>query len=110
MACTRDGISGIREPRTRVLAGSLGASLLPDRRCAVRPLKIIVIDPRRRATAAEADLHIKPCPGANVAVLNIFTTIVLYRSGLLGRRPLEDAPRAISVQRRQAAQNVLRVA
>jgi len=31
---------------------------------------MIVIDPRRTATAAEADLHIKPRLGTNVAVLN----------------------------------------
>ncbi len=41
-----------------------------DRRCAGRPSRMIVIDPRRTATAAEADLHIKPRLGTNVAVLN----------------------------------------
>ena len=41
-----------------------------DRRRADRPSKMIVIDPRRTATAAEADLHIKPRLGTNVAVLN----------------------------------------
>ncbi len=41
-----------------------------DRRCAARPSRMIVIDPRRTATAAEADLHIKPRLGTNVAVLN----------------------------------------
>ncbi|MBN9004020.1 MAG: nitrate reductase [Rhizobiales bacterium] len=41
-----------------------------DRRRAVRLSKMVVIDPRRTATAAEADLHIKPRLGTNVAVLN----------------------------------------
>jgi anaerobic selenocysteine-containing dehydrogenase len=41
-----------------------------DRRRADRPSKLIVIDPRRTATAAEADLHIRPRLGTNVAVLN----------------------------------------
>ncbi len=41
-----------------------------DRRCADRPSRMIVIDPRRTVTAAEADLHIKPRLGTNVAVLN----------------------------------------
>ena len=41
-----------------------------DRRRADRPSKLIVIDPRRTATAAEADIHIRPRLGTNVAVLN----------------------------------------
>jgi len=41
-----------------------------DRRRADRASKMIVVDPRRTATAAEADLHIKPRLGTNVAVLN----------------------------------------
>jgi anaerobic selenocysteine-containing dehydrogenase len=41
-----------------------------DRRRSDAPSKMIVIDPRRTATAAEADLHIKPRLGTNVAVLN----------------------------------------
>lgn len=41
-----------------------------DRRRAAVPSKMIAIDPRRTATAAEADLHIKPRLGTNVAVLN----------------------------------------
>jgi anaerobic selenocysteine-containing dehydrogenase len=41
-----------------------------DRRRAGIPSKMIVIDPRRTATAAEADLHIRPRLGTNVAVLN----------------------------------------
>jgi anaerobic selenocysteine-containing dehydrogenase len=41
-----------------------------DRRRADIPSKMIVIDPRRTATAAEADLHIRPRLGTNVAVLN----------------------------------------
>lgn len=41
-----------------------------DRRRGDAPSKMIVIDPRRTATAAEADLHIKPRLGTNVAVLN----------------------------------------
>jgi anaerobic selenocysteine-containing dehydrogenase len=47
----------------------LWARLL-DRRRAKRPSKLIVIDPRRTATAAEADLHIRPRLGTNVALLN----------------------------------------
>lgn len=41
-----------------------------DRRRADRSSQMIVIDPRRTATAAEADLHIRPWLGTNVAVLN----------------------------------------
>jgi anaerobic selenocysteine-containing dehydrogenase len=41
-----------------------------DRRRSSPPSRMIVIDPRRTATAAEADLHIQPRLGTNVAVLN----------------------------------------
>jgi anaerobic selenocysteine-containing dehydrogenase len=41
-----------------------------DRRRAAVPSRMIAIDPRRTATAAEADLHIQPRLGTNVAVLN----------------------------------------
>ncbi len=41
-----------------------------DRRRATAPSRMIAIDPRRTATAAEADLHITPRLGTNVAVLN----------------------------------------
>ncbi|WP_300781470.1 nitrate reductase [Enhydrobacter sp.] len=41
-----------------------------DRRRSAAPSRMIAIDPRRTATAAEADLHIKPRLGTNVAVMN----------------------------------------
>ena len=41
-----------------------------DRRCGPNPPKLIVIDPRRTKIAAEADLHLAPKLGTNVAVLN----------------------------------------
>ena len=41
-----------------------------DRRAAANPPKLIVIDPRRTPTAAEADLHLAPKVGTNMAVLN----------------------------------------
>jgi anaerobic selenocysteine-containing dehydrogenase len=41
-----------------------------DRRRAAAPSRMIAIDPRRTATTAEADLHIRPRLGTNVAVLN----------------------------------------
>lgn len=46
----------------------LWARVLDRRRAA--PSRMIAIDPRRTPTAAEADLHIKPRLGTNVAVLN----------------------------------------
>src|SRR3954469_11618561 len=41
-----------------------------DRRRGQRPPKLIVIDPRESATAKEADLHLAPKVGSNVALLN----------------------------------------
>jgi ferredoxin-nitrate reductase len=41
-----------------------------DRRRGPNPPKLIVIDPRRTATAKEADIHLAPRLGTNVALLN----------------------------------------
>ena len=41
-----------------------------DRRRSMAPSRMIVIDPRLTKTAAEADIHIRPRLGTNVAVLN----------------------------------------
>lgn len=41
-----------------------------DRRRGPRPPKLIVIDPRATATAKEADIHLAPRVGANVALIN----------------------------------------
>jgi ferredoxin-nitrate reductase len=45
-----------------------------DRRRGPNPLKLIVIDPRRTATAAEADIHLAPRAGTNVALLKRLLT------------------------------------
>lgn len=41
-----------------------------DRRHGPRPPRLVVIDPRTTPTAREADVHLMPRPGTNVAVLN----------------------------------------
>jgi anaerobic selenocysteine-containing dehydrogenase len=41
-----------------------------DRRAGPNPPKLIVIDPRATATAKEADMHLAPRVGTNVALLN----------------------------------------
>src|SRR5207237_7180578 len=41
-----------------------------DRRRGSEPPKLIVIDPRETATAREADVHLVPRVGTNVALLN----------------------------------------
>lgn len=50
-----------------------------DRRRGPSPPRLIVVDPRRTAAAAEADLHLAPRLGTNVALMNGL---------LLGRRDL----------------------
>ena len=45
-------------------------SRILDRRAAPSPPKLIVIDPRRTMSAREADLHLAPRIGTNVAVMN----------------------------------------
>ena len=41
-----------------------------DRRRGPRPPKLVVVDPRRTPAAAEADVHLAPRFGTNVAILN----------------------------------------
>ncbi len=41
-----------------------------DRLAGPRRPRLIVVDPRRTPTAAEADIHLRPRPGTNVALLN----------------------------------------
>jgi ferredoxin-nitrate reductase len=43
---------------------------LLDRRRGANPPRLVVIDPRKTPTAAEADLHLRPRVGTNVALLN----------------------------------------
>jgi ferredoxin-nitrate reductase len=45
-------------------------SRILDRRRGPRPPRLVVVDPRRTPTAAEADIHLAPRLGTNVAVLN----------------------------------------
>lgn len=45
-------------------------SRILDRRRGANPPKLVVIDPRETATAKEADVHLAPILGTNVAVLN----------------------------------------
>src|SRR5205814_7995927 len=41
-----------------------------DRLAGPRPPKLVVVDPRRTPTAAQADVHLRPRLGTNVALLN----------------------------------------
>jgi assimilatory nitrate reductase catalytic subunit len=50
-----------------------------------RPLKLVVIDPRRTATAEEADLHLALKPGSDVALFNGLLAD-LYRRGEIDAR------------------------
>jgi len=48
-----------------------------DRRSGPNPPKLIVVDPRETMTAREADLHLRPKLGTNVALLNGLLHLVL---------------------------------
>ncbi len=48
-----------------------------DRRRGPAPPRVVVIDPRRTPTAAEADVHLAPRAGTNVAVLNGLLRLVI---------------------------------
>jgi assimilatory nitrate reductase catalytic subunit len=49
---------------------------------AARGTKIVVIDPRKTATAALADLHLPIRPDADIGLFNLLLTIVSDRNGL----------------------------
>jgi anaerobic selenocysteine-containing dehydrogenase len=48
-----------------------------DRRAGPNPPKLIVIDPRQSFTAQEADLHLAPKVGTNLAVLNGLLNLII---------------------------------
>jgi ferredoxin-nitrate reductase len=48
-----------------------------DRRASPNPPKLIVIDPRETATAREADVHLAPRVGTNVALMNGLLNLVI---------------------------------
>lgn len=52
-------------------------SRLLDRRRGPNPPKLIVMDPRRTPSAEEADLHLAPRVGSNVAVLNCLLNLII---------------------------------
>lgn len=55
-----------------------------DRRRGPNPPKLIVIDPRRTATAKEADIHLSPRVGTNVALLNGILHVIVERGWIDG--------------------------
>jgi len=50
---------------------------LLDRRRGPRPPRLVVVDPRRTATACEADVHLAPRAGTNQAVMNGLLNLVI---------------------------------
>ena len=48
-----------------------------DRRRGPKPPKLIIVDPRRTPSAEEADLHLRPRIGTNVAVLNGLLNLII---------------------------------
>ncbi len=60
-----------------------------DRRRGPRPPKLVVVDPRRTDTAAEADVHLQPRVGTNVALLNGILHLLL-RDGKIDRAFVEE--------------------
>ncbi len=45
---------------------------------AIKPKRVIVIDPRHTDTAAEADLHLQIMPGTDVALFNAMLNVMLW--------------------------------
>ena len=60
-----------------------------DRRKGPNPPKLIVIDPRKTATAKEADIHLAPRLGTNVALLNAILNVII-REGWIDQRFIQE--------------------
>jgi anaerobic selenocysteine-containing dehydrogenase len=60
-----------------------------DRRRSDNPPKIVVIDPRETWTAEEADVHLAPRVGTNVAVMNGLLHLII-KSGNIDREFIEE--------------------
>ena len=56
--------------RALTLTSADGSTVLAHETRAAAPSRMVAIDPRRTPVAAEADLHIQPRLGTNVALLN----------------------------------------
>src|SRR6185295_20156999 len=52
-------------------------SRILDRRRGPKPPKLVVIDPRETPTAKEADVHLAPVLGTNVAVMNGLLNLII---------------------------------
>jgi len=57
-------------------------SRILDRRRGPRPPRLIVVDPRTTPTAKEADLHLRPRPGTNLALLNGLIRLLIENGNL----------------------------
>jgi anaerobic selenocysteine-containing dehydrogenase len=60
-----------------------------DRRHSPNPPRLIVIDPRKTATAQEADIHLAPRLGTNVALLNSILNVII-REGFIDDRFIQN--------------------
>jgi ferredoxin-nitrate reductase len=60
-----------------------------DRRRSDNPPKMVVIDPRETWTAEEADVHLAPRVGTNVAVMNGLLHLII-KSGNIDRKFIEE--------------------
>ena len=63
-------------------------SRILDRRRGPKPPKLVVIDPRATATAEEADVHLTPILGTNVAVMNGLLNLII-ESGRIDQEFIE---------------------
>ena len=64
-------------------------SRILDRRHGSKPLRLLVIDPRRTATAREADIHLAPRVGTNLPLIKGLLHLVI-RNGQLDRDFIRD--------------------
>src|SRR3954466_10455834 len=60
-----------------------------DRRRGPNPPNLIVVDPRTTATAKEADIHLAPRLGTNVALLNALLNVII-REGWIDQRFIQE--------------------
>lgn len=99
-------LADIAQADVILLVGSNPADTLPPAmqyfdEGRARGAKHIVVDPRRTATAARADLHLQPVPGTDLALANGMLN-VLAREGLLDLQYVAERTAGFDAVRRSA--------
>ncbi len=94
-------VTDLQGARTVLLAGANVAETMPPLMQHLDGAELIVMDPRRTATAQRAALHLQPAPGTDLALaLGLFHIAAV--DGLLDRNYIQDRTRGFEAALRRA--------